>query len=180
MRFVLFSLLGLLLFSCSDIQKTDQLAKIDALNKSVDSLESIYLENRIDSIPKWSNTAYMVENRIKNNYVADTIDMELGRKMDAYKVMRKKFTPLSKTMNAIRTGIGEERTALETLRTDIDEGSGERDKYDEYIVFEAQKVEQLKALSTDFLEMRSYCYETFEKHHFELNSFSMSLLDKSE
>ena len=109
-------LLGLtlisLLFSCSDLQKSDQLASISDLNNQLDSIEQVWEEHKIDSLPQWELSVYDIENRIKKNYVSDTIDMELGRKMDAFKVLRRQFKPLGKAMNALKTGISEEMLLL--------------------------------------------------------------------
>lgn len=173
-------LLGLtlisLLFSCSDLQKSDQLASISDLNNQLDSIEQVWEEHKIDSLPQWELSVYDIENRIKKNYVSDTIDMELGRKMDAFKVLRRQFKPLGKAMNALKTGISEERESLEKLRSDIEEGNGERGKYDEFIAFEKEKVNQLVTLSTDFVDTKQQCLDTYEELYPELNAFSWSLI----
>ena len=165
-----------LLFSCSDLNKSDQLASISDLNNQLDSIEQVWEDNKIDTLAQWELSVYDVENRIKKYYVSDTIDMEFGRKMDAFKVLRRQFKPLGKAINALRTGIAEERESLEKLKTDIEEGNGERGKYDEFIAFEKEKVNQLVTLSTDFVETKQKCLDTYEELYPELNAFSWSLV----
>lgn len=167
----------LILFGCSDLKKSDQLAQITELEAQLDSLEAIWEENKIDSLAQWSLSVYDVENRIKKYYVSDTIDMEFGRKMDAFKVLRRQLGPLGKAMNALNTGIKEERVQLEKLSSDIENSNGKRGKYDEYITFETKKVDQLKTLATDFVETKQKAVDTYNELYQELNEFSWSLVN---
>lgn len=166
------------LIACSDIKKSDQLASIDKMNISLDSIEKVLFENEIDTIAALGVATNTVELRIKNNYNADTIDMELGKKMDAYKVMRRTLGPLGKSFSIIKNGIIAEKETLTNLKADIEKGNGERQKYDEFIQFEKGKVEQLRSLLDDYVARKEKTMKTFHELHSELNAFSMSLLKK--
>lgn len=179
MKFLLgATMLGLLLVSCVDLKKTDQLAKIDAMSKTVDSIEVVFNEHKLDTLAVISNNAFGVENRIKQNYVSDTINMEFGRKMDRFKIMRKNFPSLGKGMSSIKRGLEQERGDLKKLRDDIENGNGEREKYDEFVTFEQKKVDQLRALLTEYVDTKVVAIETYNELYDELNDFSMSLLEK--
>ncbi len=180
MRHICFGILAFGIVSCADINKSGQLERIDALNATLDSIETIYNENKIDTISVISNRAWQVENRIKQNYVSDTINMELGKKMDAFKLMRKQLTPMSKSGTTVFNGIAEEREKLKELYNDIENGNGKRDKYDEYIAFESGKVEQIRAVFHEFLDTRSLVLTTYDEFYDELNEFSLSLMNKKE
>lgn len=171
-------LLGFLVVSCADIQRTEQLSKIDAMNETLDSLEQVFITHQIDTMAQLKHSAYQVENRIKTYYVSDTINMELGRKMDEFKKMRKRFGPMGRATGMITNGIKEEREKLELLKNDIDNGNGERDKYDEHLQFEQGKVDQLRVLTEDYVDMKTTSLETFNNLYDELNAFSLSLVKK--
>lgn len=161
-----------------DLKTSQQLETIEAMNQTIDSLETVFNENKLDSVAKISLNAYGVENRIKKNYVSDTINLELGRKMDAFKVMRRNLKPLGKSLTIVPTSIEEERQKLKELKTDIENGDGKREKYAEYISFEQDKVNQLKTLVTEYIEIKNSSLTTYNELYKELNDFSMSLLKK--
>ncbi len=180
MRFipVVFSVIAILFTSCSDLNKKDQLTKIDEMNESLDSIKTVLLENKIDTIAQLMFAASQVEQRIKTNYVSDTINMELAKKMNAFKVSRKRLRPLGKSYNEINHGVNEEKEALRLLRSDIENGSGERSKYDDYVMFEASKVHQLRMLLKDYVSSKSKTMRELHKLYPEMNEFSLSLVNK--
>lgn len=166
----------LFLSSCMDLKTSEQLETIESMNQTIDSLETVFNKNKLDSVAKISLNAYGVENRIKNNYNSDTINMEFGRKMDAFKVMRRNLKPLGKALSTIPTSIDEERAKLKELQADIENGNGKREKYAEFISFEKNKVEQLKTLVSEYVEIKDNSLKTYNDLYTELNDFSMSLL----
>jgi hypothetical protein len=172
---ILFS--SILVFaSCSDLKKQDQLKTIDQLSKTVDSIQKIVLKNEIDSINKLKTVTQDVELRIKQNFYSDTVNLVLGKKMDAYKVMRRKFGPLSRTYHTLKTGSLEELKTLSLLKNDIDSDSGERNKYNQFILFEKNKVEQLSIILTDYLKEKENTLALYKQLHPELLAFSLALI----
>ena len=169
-----------MVLSCSDIHKPAQLEKISTLNATLDSLHKVVLVNQLDSANSYSLLSHDVELRIKNNYFADTIDMELGKKMDAYKVMRRKWSPLGYEYRNLLKGIAETKESLRQLKHDIDNGDGSREKYDQYLAFESSKVEQLNLLSDQYVTTRAQTFKTFHDLHEELDAFSRELVRKAE
>ncbi len=180
MKILFVALLAFSLFSCSDIAKSKQIERIVAMEQSLDSIQTVLDKERIDTVLDWSLSAYNVEKRIKENYVSDTVDMALGQKMDAYKIMRRSIEPMGKAMNATKKGIIEEREKLASLKKDIENGDGDREKYDEYVLFEEQKVGQLRTLITDFTETKARALKTYNELHDELSAFSYKLLEKKK
>jgi len=182
MRFIpsVFSVLSILLASCSDLNKKDQLTKIDEMNESLDSIKTVLLENKIDTITQLMFATSQVEQRIKTNYVSDTINMELAKKMNAFKVSRKRLRPLGKSYNNINHGVEEEKEALRLLKSDIENGSGGRNKYNEYVMFEESKVHQLRMLLKDYVSSKSKTITELDKLYPEMNEFSLSLLNKKD
>jgi septation ring formation regulator EzrA len=170
----------LVISACTDVQKPRQLKTIKALNHSLDSIKTVITANRLDSAHHYSQISQGVELRIKNHYFADTINLALGQKMDAYKVMRRKFNPLGMDYTNILKGAEEIKESLRELKHDIENGDGNRDKYDEYILFEKGKFEQINALCKDYVSTRNETMATFNQLHNELNAFSFELVKKAE
>lgn len=180
MRLFYIILIGLCLFSCTDLKKGEQLDAIKQMEVSLDSIQKVLLENEIDTLAALSVATNTVELRIKNNYYSDTINMELGKKLDAYKLMRRTLGPLGKSFWNIKNGIIEEKSILEKLKSDIHNGDGDRTKYEEYVQFEQNKVNQLRKLLNDYLEQKDKTMKTFNELHPELDAFSRSLLNKKK
>jgi len=178
MRLFLFVILIGLLGSCADLQKKEQLATIDTMNQRVDSLEKELKAHKIDTLTELKLSTSTVELRIKNNLILDKVDVELGKKMDAYKRMRRAFNPLGEAFKKVKNSIKEERLALKNLRSDIVNGHGEREKYEEYLAFEADKINKIAVLLNDYKEQKEVIFKTYTELHAELYSFSMSLLEK--
>ena len=168
------------LYSCSDLKKSKQLASIDTMSSSLDSIQQILDANEIDTIAALTVATMTVELRIKNNYYADTIDMALGKKMDAFKLMRRKIPKLGTTFNTIKTGVKDQKVALTNLKKDIENGNGDRKKYAEYVAFEEGKTQQLRVLLTDYVVEKEKTMTDFDSLYPEMNAFSLSLLNKKK
>ena len=165
--------------SCADLQKKEQLAKIDAMNQTLDSLEKELIAQKIDTLPELKLSTSTVELRIKQYLVLDKVDIELGKKMDAYKRMRRAFGPLGKAHGKVNKSISEVREALKNLYSDIENGYGERDKYEEYITFEKDKITKTAVLLNDYKEQKESVFKTYFELHDELYTFSMDLMKKN-
>ena len=181
MKFIpVFFFVAIALASCTDLDKGKQIKKIEEMNSSLDSIQKVLFEHEIDTIAALRVATNAVELRIKNNYYSDTIDMELGKKMDAYKVMRRSLGPLGRSYTTIRKGVIDEKETLKNLRSDIESGNGDRSKYNEYVQFEEGKVEQLRKLLREYVTEKEKTMTTFNKLHRELDDFSMSLVEKNK
>jgi hypothetical protein len=169
-----------ILTSCSDLNKKEQLSQIENMNKTLDSVQTVLIENQIDTLPALIVATMTVELRIKNNYYADTIDMALGKKMDAFKILRRKLDPLGRTYNTVNLGVKEQKESLRLLHTDIENGSGERKKFDEYVTFEADKVDKLRKLLNEYVSEKGKTMNEMDRLYPEMNAFSLSLLNKKQ
>lgn len=169
----------LLTAACTDMNETRQLDQIQAMNTSLDSIETAMKANQLDSGVQYAAMAEEVEYRIRNNYFSDTINVALGRKMDAYKVMRRKFKPLRFSYKNILKGCEEVHESLRQLKHDIQNGDGERQKYDEFLGFEQDKVNQLLGLSSEYADLKAKTLQTYDELHEELKAFSFELEKKA-
>jgi hypothetical protein len=174
----LFLTCGILFFSCSDLKKDEQLKRISTLEKRILLIENERTVNEIDTLTALKIATNAVEIRIKNYLVLDTINLVLGKKMDAYKMMRRSLKPLGKQNSQLKQAIREEQKTLKALRSDIENGSGSRDKYESYILFEKNKLNQLQILLDEYLRLKNETMATYRELHPELNQLSLDLVRK--
>jgi|GEM_PF-441922 len=180
--------------ACTDLDRDEQLKKVDALVLQVDSLQVALQEHRIDTLVQIRTAVNSIEMRIRNNYTADTIDLSLGQQMEKFRQLKKFFMAehepegeeenegdrlneqtLGKAYLAVKRGILSEKKTLTQLKSDISNGFGKRDKYNEYIEFEAGKVNQLCALLEDYKSHKDNILNNFKEVYADLNAFATRL-----
>ena len=84
------------------MNRSKQIKNVDAMIKYLDSVSTIINLFKPDSLSRMANNSTNVELRIKNYLINDTIDLELGKKLDAYKIMRKSIGVLRKNNSKIK------------------------------------------------------------------------------
>ena len=95
LKYIYFSLF-LVLYSCSDFGKSGQLDSIEKMTKTIDSLSIVLEEYPIDKIEEISYDFAQNEERIQLNLKStDTINLDLGKKLDELKTIRFSFRPLN-------------------------------------------------------------------------------------
>ncbi|MEY4659005.1 MAG: hypothetical protein ACO29U_01455 [Crocinitomicaceae bacterium] len=170
---------GFIFVSCADLKKNDQIKRVSALEKRLKKIELTRKSNEIDSLTAMKISTNAVEIRIKTYLVLDTINLVLGKKMDAYKIMRRNLKPLGKQNSQLKSALKEETQVLKSLKLDIENGSGSREKYESYILFEKNKINQIQVLLDDYLRLKRETLKTYYELHPELNQFSIELIRKN-
>ena len=99
--------------------------------------------------------------------------------MDAYKIMRRNLKPLGKQNSQLKNALKEEAQVLKSLKLDINNGSGSREKYESYILFEKNKINQIQVLLDEYLKLKRETLKTYHELHPELNQFSIELIRKN-
>jgi hypothetical protein len=195
----------LVLASCGDLDKPKHLKAIANMEKSLDSMHAVLKENRLDTLAGIRIAANAILTRLKTYYDVDTLDMNLGMKMSKFRAIRKAIDPeedeegeeggereeehehenegiahrtIGSGFSIVRRGLDAESLALSTLRKDIENGNGRRDKYAEYIKFEQQKVYQLQQLLKAYVDHKNKTIKDFNEIYAELNAFSLKLMEK--
>ncbi|MEN9400334.1 MAG: hypothetical protein RL632_1437 [Bacteroidota bacterium] len=175
------------------------------MEKSLDSMHAVLKENRLDTLAGIRIAANAILTRLKTYYDVDTLDMNLGMKMSKFRAIRKAIDPeedeegeeggereeehehenegiahrtIGSGFSIVRRGLDAESLALSTLRKDIENGNGRRDKYAEYIKFEQQKVYQLQQLLKAYVDHKNKTIKDFNEIYAELNAFSLKLMEK--
>ena len=164
--------------SCSDIDKEKQVQNVLKLTKQVTAINQEFEKIKIDSISALKLSTYEVERRIKQNYFSDTINLVFGQKMDDYKRMRRMLGPIGKEEFRLYQSIHEELSQLKKLHSDIKNGYGKRESYDEYIQFEKNKVSQINVLFEEYLKLRAQFLEIYDRLHKELLEYGRGLISQ--
>jgi hypothetical protein len=167
----------LLLHSCVT-PAPDALKSIEGMQQDIQAIERILNANQIDTLAALRMAANNVELRIKNYYHSDTLNNELGKKMDKFKVMRRNLGPLSKSFSTVKWGIRDERKVLNNLKADILGGHIEKEKCQEYLLFEKEKVNQLRKLLAAYQEEKDKTMRDFFTLYKDLDAFSMECLKR--
>ena len=178
MRFGILLVVFSCLFSCSDIEKDRQVKKITELTNSVDKLNIALTQNKISGVSEKKLAVYTVIKRIKSYYFTDTIDYQFAKKMNSYKVVKKSLKNLDGDYEKIRIALREEKIALRKLKSDVLNGFGQREKYDEYISFEKNKTKKIKSLLDEYIYKKKEFTIAFDSLHPLLNDYSMRLEEK--
>ena len=187
--------------ACGDLDKAKHLKAIAQMEKSLDSMDVVLKENRLDTLAGIQIAANSLLMRIKTYYSADTIDVELGKKMDQFKRVMRSIKPkkgrvqnknndttvivmanrsIGNGFSVVHTGVKEEKLTLAVLKKDIENGNGRRDKYDEYIKFEQDKVLQLQVLLKAYVDHKNVTIKEFNEIYSELNAYSLELMEKKK
>ena len=178
MRFGILLVIFSFLFSCSDIEKDRQVKKINGLTKSVEKLKIALTQYKISNVPEKKLAVYTVIKRIKSYYFTDTIDYQFAKKMNSYKVVKTSLKNLDGDYEKIRIALREEKIALRKLKSDVINGFGQREKYDEYISFEKNKTKKIKSLLDEYIYKKKEFTIAFDSLHPILNDYSMRLEEK--
>lgn len=169
----LFLFLGfILLISCSDLKKGEQLQAIDQLSATVDSIEVVLIEHHIDTLKQMLDNAKEVQESIATFHSSDTIPLEFALRMDEYKLMIQNIPEIEINQLTLKNGVTEIRTSLSNLKTDISNASGEKQKYDEFIAHEKKKVNELRDVLTNYDTLRNQLMDHFNELHEEMKEFS--------
>ena len=172
--------IALLLISCSDLRKEDQLAKLKMLQDKLYASQNEFQDAFIDSLHLMTMASSDLERNLKQNYESDTVDVVLGKRVDDYKRMRRMFGPLGDFGSKLKRAYSEQEKQLQSLFLDIENGYGERNKYDTYIDMEREKNDQVFLLLQEYLRLKKDALKIYEAQHLWLSEFVAQLKYKNE
>ncbi len=175
LKYIYFSLF-LVLYSCSDFGKSGQLDSIKKMTKTIDSLSIVLEEYPIDKIEEISYDFAQKEERIQLNLKStDTINLDLGKKLDELKTIRFSFRPLKEMNEKLHLDFINELKVLHNLESDITSSNGERVNYSKNVEVEIKKVNDLKNLLLTYTNKRQEAISVYEKYKIDLEQFANSI-----
>jgi hypothetical protein len=172
-------LLILLLTACESTEKHKQLSRLTKMIAQTDSLKSVLLQNKIDSVVDYQVQANALMMRLKNNYRPTKIDLNFGRKVNEFKELQMLFI-LEKEENkrtlpgefgVVFSSLDEEKMTLNLLKVDVENGRGDKKKYNEFINFEQGKLNTIEGMLEHYLMRKKRYLPRFKKCLQELNEF---------
>jgi hypothetical protein len=172
-------LLILLLTACESTEKHKQLSRLTKMIAQTDSLKSVLLQNKIDSVVDYQVQANALMIRLKNNYRPTKIDLNFGRKVNEFKELQMLFI-LEKEENkrtlpgefgVVFSSLDEEKMTLNLLKVDVENGRGDKKKYNEFINFEQGKLNTIEGMLEHYLMRKKRYLPRFKKCLQELNEF---------
>lgn len=169
----------LLIWGCKDQEKSSYLEEIEVMNSKIDSLDNISKNQNNDSIPEIVRTIEKTIDKVKKNYVADTIDLELAALMNRYKDAKKSLSSNTGNLSKAKGAIPEVKEKLEHLKHDIQNGVGDREKYKEYINFEKNKIQEIESILDYYIKTNKKYLEQFKNAHPQVKDFADSLVSQN-
>ena len=175
LKYIYFSFF-LVLYSCSDFGKSGQLDSIEKMTKTIDSLSIVLEEYPIDKIEEISFDFAQNEERIQLNLKStDTINLDLGKKLDALKKIRFSFRPLKEMNENLHIDFKKELKVLNNLKNDITSSNGERVNYSKNVEVEIKKVNELKNLLLTYTKKREEAIIVYNKYKIDLEQFAYTI-----
>ena len=164
MRYLFSLLIIVSIVSCSDMDRGKQLRKIQTIDNTLDSIQTVLIDNSdLEEIQFIQGCKKDLSSRILSSQ--DTISFELAIMLDVYNNAMNNINPLIIQRSVLDSNIIKQKEDLLSLKLDIENGSGKRNEYDEYINFESNKTQQLRNQLITFIEMRNTLFEVQAEYY---------------
>jgi len=151
-----------ILFSCKNSLREGYLSDIATMERELDSMLLVAEDNRIDTLPKLIDHIKNRTLEVSNHYAPDTIDLEIAKMMNLYKDVRKALSANSGNLAKVKNSIPEVQQKLKDLRYDIENGLGEREKYNDFVAFERDKVNQIHEILKYYIDIKEEYTDVFK------------------
>jgi len=169
-----------LLSACSDLKRPEQLEKIQQLSSELESVQEVSNNFTQENISLTISKLSEVENRMKENFQDDTLNIELIKQLDSYKRIGPALTFVVNANRTIDSSIELRKSKLDNLLSDIENSVGNRAKYDDYIQIETEEIEELKSFVNYCDSATRQSFKTFNNLHPDLEKFSLKLKMKND
>lgn len=165
----------LLLASCHDLKKQKQLDQVTAIADQVNDIHETLSQTDTTELNRLMNDVSEVNHAIKQSYSEDTISIAFAQKLEEYKSIFSGLGSVKTVSKKLDESLRQEKEALTNLKSDIQKGTGDRSKYDEYIQFEKNKVAELDVLYKYCVTTQTKCVDSYQQLHDEIRTFSENL-----
>ena len=172
MKRSLFFMIVLVLLSCSDFEQKQQLKRVETLLNKTKVAQANFLSSFPDTLGSMRQNMMNLQLFLKTHVLLDSVDRSYAADMDAYKLARKKIKPINKQYVVLKSAFQEERTRLLQLKSDIANGFGKRQKYDQYIQTETKNVSLLIRRSNELKQEIHSLLDKYNMLHPKLSALS--------
>lgn len=143
------------LISCDPAKEFEaELKTVDSCLAELDSIESVYMGIKFDSLELMVDHVLANEAKMKHYYNSDTVDQELGMLMNNCKGIRKSMKNVRGQGLAFNDELFALRKQFNDLKTDILNGVMEKEKLTGYLNEEKAALDKLNKQFFDFDRMQ--------------------------
>jgi len=153
----------LIFLSCSDIKKGRQLESVHLISKTIDSLQSKWDKEDQTKIDSFIHTCSSKIDSIAILYQSQELALNEATQLDLFKNANNDFVELKKIHDFFPYILSEKKQAILSLQKDINNGSGRREKYDQYIAFEQQELTTIIQQLDNYIKIKQRCLNNFDQ-----------------
>ena len=175
MKFFIFFIFLFSLVACHDVAKKQQLEELSILDKRVDHIQREYENLKKDTVSEIIYTMKELKYRVKFDIEDDTLSMPMAKDLDAYNRIYKKLNLVETYGEKILFGSQKVKNSLTNLINDIKNGDGERDNYDKFLAFEADKVDNLQQILDDMSKLQKENIRAYKQVKDTVEKFAAEL-----
>ncbi|MEJ6776603.1 MAG: hypothetical protein QNK85_04685 [Crocinitomicaceae bacterium] len=143
MKLSVFLVILALFSSCVDFKKSEQLELIDALSLKLSEIQEIK-SGSIDSVQSYMAKVVGLDSLLKHSYQNDTLSFYDAENIDLFINLKVVLPDLNTAMVEIDSVIMIKSNSIERLRKDVENSTGVRSKYPEFIAFEKEEILKIK------------------------------------
>ncbi len=177
MKIYFFFFLMLLFASCADLLRPKQLQRIDEIQSNLIEAKEQLNEIKVDSLEHVLTDMETVDFRIKEYYSGDTISVEFASKLAEYRILIPALKNILRSLNQVDSAIIVRENQLNILKNEIQKSAGNRAKYDENILFEAEEVNAIYDFVKFCDSTASSSLDTFNILQPQIEQFSIQCED---
>lgn len=175
MKRIFVFLVAISLIACSDLKKGSYLQDIAVLEQMVDKTAASWSEMNSTEIDSFLVMTAKQLDTIETLYHGQTIGKEQAIVLDKFKMAHLNFKELIRIQNYFPAILAEKFTALKQLKSDIENASGKREKYGEYIAFEKKEVASIDEQFKNYVALKEKSILLYESSVNEVNEFIIFL-----
>lgn len=175
MKFSVFLVLLTLSSSCVDFKKSEQLEMIDALSLKLSEIQEIKLGS-IDSVQVYMVKVTRLDSLLKQSYQSDTLSFYDAKNIDLFINLKVVLPELNTAMVEIDSVIIIKRNSIERLRKDVENSTGVRSRYPEFIAFEKEEILKVKNQLIENQLLLIELMDTFNSLFPKLNDYLSSFV----
>ena len=179
MKLGVFIFLLVLLSSCADLKKSEQLDSLEGLSVKLVELQDLKMGS-VDTIQLYMGRVNLIDSLIILNYQNDTLNFQNAKDIDAFMNLKAVFPELNSSLIFIDSAIVLKTNAIESLKKDIENSTGDRSKYPAFISFEEGEVGKIETQLEESQLRLSESIMTFNSLYPAVNDYLVSLNNKEQ
>lgn len=180
MKWLFFSLIPILIYSCIDFDRSKHIVEIDTSIEELKHSASELNDPLFDSIPIVLSKINSLNERIRSYIKQDTLSLETALKIDEYKSLEVEIIQLSEQIPVAKKDIKKVVSDFKKLKKDISNNTGDRANYNANIALEQETKKLLVDATQGYTKTFSRSLIRFNSLHTALWDFTIQLEMKNK